>query len=121
MAFKITHIDHTARAELHDLLELTGAEISINNLEGNFELPFVHAHKENEEIYWITDGFGKLYLNGEVKQIFKGDWFKIDPKDARSLKAGPYGMSYICIQVKANSLTQYTKDDGIKLEDKVSF
>ena len=40
-----------ARVELHDVLHLTGAEISINNLPEGAQVPFVHSHKQNEEIY----------------------------------------------------------------------
>jgi uncharacterized cupin superfamily protein len=39
------------RTELHDVLGLTGAEISINNLPAGAGVPFVHSHKKNEEIY----------------------------------------------------------------------
>ena len=41
------------RTELHDVLGLTGAEISINNLPAGVGVPFVHSHKKNEEIYII--------------------------------------------------------------------
>ena len=32
------------RTELHDVLGLTGAEISINNLPAGVGVPFVHSH-----------------------------------------------------------------------------
>ena len=39
-----------ARVELHDSLALTGAEVSINHLPAGAGVPFVHSHKQNEEI-----------------------------------------------------------------------
>ena len=42
-----------ARVELHDSLALTGAEVSINHLPAGAGVPFVHSHKQNEEIYGI--------------------------------------------------------------------
>ena len=39
-----------ARVELHDSLNLTGAEVSISNLPAGAGVPFVHSHKQNEEI-----------------------------------------------------------------------
>ena len=36
--------------ELHEKLSLTGAEISLNELPAGANVPFVHSHKENEEI-----------------------------------------------------------------------
>ena len=53
-----------ARTELHDKLSLTGAEISINNLPAGACVPFVHAHKQNEEIYAIIAGTGKAVIDG---------------------------------------------------------
>lgn len=45
--YKKIHIVNDIREELHDKLNLTGAEISINNLPACSKIPFVHAHKKN--------------------------------------------------------------------------
>lgn len=47
-----------ARVELHDSLALTGAEVSINHLPAGAGVPFVHSHKQNEEIYGHPFGEG---------------------------------------------------------------
>ena len=54
-----------ARIELHEKLGLTGAEISINTLPAGEHVPFVHAHKQNEEIYYIEKGNGKVIVDQE--------------------------------------------------------
>ena len=55
--YKLDCIDLSAsRTELHDLLSLTGAEISCNNLPAGVSVPFVHAHKHNEEVYLVLEG-----------------------------------------------------------------
>lgn len=41
-----THIGNEGRVELHEVLGLTGAEVSVNNLPAGAGVPFVHAHKE---------------------------------------------------------------------------
>ena len=46
-----TNIGSEARVELHEKLGLTGAEVSINQLPAGAGVPFVHAHRNNEEIY----------------------------------------------------------------------
>ena len=48
-----TNVGNEARVELHEVLGLTGAEVSVNNLPAGVGVPFVHAHKENEEIYGV--------------------------------------------------------------------
>ena len=47
------NVTGSERHELHDKLGLTGAEVSINTLPAGAGVPFVHAHKQNEEIYGI--------------------------------------------------------------------
>lgn len=42
--------------ELHEALSLTDAEVSINSLPAGAGVPFVHSHKNNEEIYGIIAG-----------------------------------------------------------------
>ncbi len=51
--FKKFSVSGTERVELHDKLGLTGAEISINVLPAGAGVPFVHYHKQNEEIYGV--------------------------------------------------------------------
>ena len=54
--FSKVSVASDARVELHDLLSLTGAEVSVNHLPAGAGVPFVHAHKQNEEIYGILEG-----------------------------------------------------------------
>lgn len=49
--YKKTNVGNEGRTELHEALSLTGAEVSINTLPAGASVPFVHSHKNNEEIY----------------------------------------------------------------------
>ena len=64
--FSKVSVADDARTELHDQLGLTGAEISINNLPAGAGVPFVHSHKQNEEIYVVLSGKGKAVIDGET-------------------------------------------------------
>lgn len=102
------------RTELHDKLGLTGAEVSVNNLPAGGGVPFVHAHKQNEEIYVILEGKGRAVIDGETVALAAGDWLRISPAAMRQFfAADDEGISYACIQVKENSLGSYTADDAI--------
>lgn len=112
--YSITNVLNEPRTELHDKLELTGAEISINNLPKGGSVPFVHSHKENEEIYFITNGKGYAIIDGEKIELKANDWLRISPKSKRQFFASENeGISFVCIQVKSNSLTGYTMTDAI--------
>lgn len=103
-----------ARVELHDALNLTGAEISINTLPAGAGVPFVHSHKENEEIYVVLEGEGRAEIDGESVSLTAGDCVRISPCAKRQFFASDdRGIKYICIQVRANSLGGYTMTDAI--------
>ena len=102
------------RTELHDLLGLTGAEVSINHLPAGAGVPFVHHHKKNEEIYIILAGKGTAVLDGKTVELNAGDVVKVSPAAKRQFSAAADSpVSYACIQVRENSLEEYTGSDGV--------
>lgn len=112
--FSKTNIGNEARAELHEKLTLTGAEVSINQLPAGAGVPFVHSHKNNEEIYGVISGEGKAVIDGEEIPLTTGDWLKIAPSAKRQFFASANsGITYVCIQVKENSLDGFTTDDAV--------
>ena len=109
-----TNIGNEGRAELHQALGLTGAEVSINQLPAGAGVPFVHSHKNNEEIYGIISGKGKVMIDGEEIALTAGDWLKIAPAAKRQFSAAAdEGITFVCIQVKENSLGGFTADDAV--------
>ncbi len=108
------YVGNDSRTELHETLGLTGAEISINNLPAGASVPFVHAHKTNEEVYAIMSGKGKVIIDGEEIALTAGDWVRISPKAKRQFFASEdTGISFVCIQTKENSLEGFTADDAV--------
>ena len=115
--FSKIRVAQNPRIELHDKLSLTGAEISVNHLPAGAGVPFVHSHKQNEEIYVVLAGRGKAMIDGETVELAAGDWVRISPKAKRQFSAADdSAISFACIQVKENSLEGYTMDDAIVAE-----
>ena len=109
-----TNVGNEGRTELHEKLALTGAEISINQLPAGANVPFVHSHKNNEEIYGILSGKGKVVIDGEDIELSAGDWIKIAPAAKRQFfAASDSGIKFVCIQVKENSLSGFTAEDAV--------
>lgn len=109
-----TNIGNEGRAELHKALSLTGAEVSINSFPAGAGVPFVHSHKNNEEIYGVISGKGTAIIDGDTVEITAGDWLKISPAAKRQFfAANDSGITYICIQVKENSLGGFTVEDAV--------
>ncbi len=112
--FSKVNVGQDARTELHDALGLTGAEISVNNLPAGAGVPFVHSHKKNEEIYIILSGKGSAVIDGETVALSAGDFLRISPAAKRQFSAAAdQGISYACIQVRENSLEEYTANDAV--------
>ena len=109
-----TNIGNEGRVELHEKLSLTGAEISINQLPAGASVPFVHSHKNNEEIYGILSGKGKAVIDNETIELTAGDWLRISPAAKRQFFASQESdITSVCIQVKENSLGGFTADDAV--------
>ena len=109
-----TNIGNEGRVELHETLALTGAEVSINQLPAGAGVPFVHSHKQNEEIYGILSGKGSVVLDSETVPLTAGDWLKVSPAAKRQFSAAAdTGMTFVCIQVKEHSLAGFTADDAV--------
>jgi uncharacterized cupin superfamily protein len=102
-------------------LGLTGCEASLNRLPAGKGTPFVHAHKQNEELYIITGGNGTFFVDGEEFPVQEGSMIRIAPAGERAWKAGDKDLYFICIQAKQGSLVQATREDGILLETKASW
>ena len=93
--FSKVSVANEARTELHDKLQLTGAEVSVNNLPAGASVPFVHYHKKNEEIYFITAGKGKAVIDGETTELEFYNTYT---------PSGGLKYSDICVNDIANSL-----------------
>lgn len=112
--YKKISVGEEARTELHDSLALTGAEISINILPAGASVPFVHSHKQNEEIYAVLSGEGRAVIDGESVELKARDFIRISPSAKRQFFASDKtAIKYICIQVKENSLENYTMTDAV--------
>ncbi|HKK01804.1 MAG TPA: cupin domain-containing protein [Desulfuromonadales bacterium] len=102
-------------------LGLTGSEVSLNRLPAGKGIPFVHAHKKNEELYIVLRGSGTFYVDGEEFPVQEGSLIRVAPDGGRAWKAGDEDLYFICIQTEAGSLSQATLEDGYHLETKASW
>ena len=94
----------------------------MNRLPAGESLPFVHAHKLNEEVYLFIKGNGLFWVDGEAFEVGEGTAVKVTPAGGRCMKANKDGdLYYICIQAQEHSLTQATREDGVVVDAKVDW
>jgi len=102
-------------------LGLTGCEVSLNRLPAGKGMPFVHSHKQNEELYIVLGGSGIFYVDGEEFPISEGSLIRVGTAGERAWKAGDEDLYFICIQAREGSLEQATLEDGIRLPTVTSW
>ncbi len=101
------------KAFLHDALELTGCEISVNAVPKGFKVPFNHRHKQNEEVYIVLKGEGIITVDGEAVNVKEGSAVKIMPEASRTIENTSDGIfEFICVQAKSGSLEQFGLTDA---------
>lgn len=98
---------------LKDALGTTGCELSFGSLEPGQAVPFFHDHKQNEEVYIILAGEGRMQVGDQVFDIAAGSVVRVSTGAARNLKAGSEPLVYVCIQCRQGSLEQCTMEDGV--------
>lgn len=80
----------------HEPLELERAGgLSYQRLAPNFRMPFGHKHGEQEEVYVLVGGSGRVKLDDEVVEVKQWDVVRISPGTMRAFEAGPDGLEVI--------------------------
>lgn len=72
-------------------LELEHAGLSYQRLGPNYRIPFGHRHKEQEEIYIVVSGGGRMKLDDEVVELRQWDAIRVAATTTRSFEAGSEG------------------------------
>jgi mannose-6-phosphate isomerase-like protein (cupin superfamily) len=85
-------------------LDLTGMEVSVNSLLPGQDMPFLHRHEDNEEVYLFLSGEGEFQADGQMIPIVPGTCVRCAPSVARSWRNnGTTPMAFVVIQARAGS------------------
>jgi mannose-6-phosphate isomerase-like protein (cupin superfamily) len=57
--------------------------------------PFMHRHRESEEIYVILGGSGRVKLDDQIADVRPRDAIRVAPAVARAFEAGPDGLEFL--------------------------
>ena len=78
-------------------LELSNFGVGYEKLAPNFRVPFGHTHAEQEEVYVILSGSGRIKVEDEVIELRQWDMVRVPPGTIRNPEAGPEGMEVLAI------------------------
>lgn len=62
-----------------------------------YRTPFGHRHREQEEVYVVISGGGRVRLEDETHELRRWDIVRVAPPVARAFEAGPDGLEMLAI------------------------
>jgi len=71
------------------------AGLSFQKLAPGFRIPFGHAHPEQEELYVIVKGDGRVKLDDDVKAVRERDVIRIGAGVKHAIETGANGLELI--------------------------
>jgi mannose-6-phosphate isomerase-like protein (cupin superfamily) len=102
---------------LRNLLGSAGLEMSLNVVPPGKGIPFLHRHRENDEVYVIVGGRGQFLVDGECIEVTEGSVLRMSPAAARAWRNNlDAPLYFLCIQYRADSVIQGGTFDGQKVE-----
>jgi mannose-6-phosphate isomerase-like protein (cupin superfamily) len=104
---------------LRNLLGSAGLEISLNVVPPGKGMPFLHRHRQNDEVYVVVAGQGQFLVDGECIDVEEGSVIRMSPPAARAWRNNSDApLHFLCIQHRADSVIEGGTRDGQKVEGK---
>jgi mannose-6-phosphate isomerase-like protein (cupin superfamily) len=111
------HQEVKGKVFIGEMINSTGAEISFTVIPPKTEIPFIHQHKNHEEIYIFLKGSGQFQVDGSVFDVSEGSVIRISPEGKRTYRNNSENpLIFLCIQNWAGSLDNFTVEDGFLAE-----
>jgi mannose-6-phosphate isomerase-like protein (cupin superfamily) len=76
-------------------LELRNSGVSYLRLAPGERVPFGHMHKEQEEVYVVVRGSGRIKLDDELVELREWDALRIPAQTMRNVEGGPDGIELV--------------------------
>jgi mannose-6-phosphate isomerase-like protein (cupin superfamily) len=100
---------------LRNYLGSAGLEISLNALPPGKAIPFLHRHRQNEEVYIVVGGRGQFLSDGECIDVEEGSVLRMAQSAARAWRNNSDAPLYfLCLQYRADSVIEGGTADGQK-------
>jgi mannose-6-phosphate isomerase-like protein (cupin superfamily) len=107
---------------LRNLLGSAGLEVSLNVVHPGKGIPFLHRHRENDEVYVVVGGRGQFLVDGDCIDVAEGSVLRLAPAAARAWRNhSDEPLYFLCIQYRADGVIQGGTLDGQKVEGKPTW
>lgn len=100
-------------------LGFTGMQVSLNRATPGQASPYVHAHRQHEELYLFLWGTGEFQVDGDVLPVKPGTMIRVAPEGQRAWRNNSSSdLLFIVVQANVGTLTG---QDGIRLDGEPSW
>ena len=76
-------------------LDADESGISYQRLAPGFRMPFGHKHNDEEEMYVVVGGSGRVKLDEAIAEVRQWDAVRVAPGTMRCFEGGPDGIEFI--------------------------
>ena len=94
---KFGHSPHLEARMARVPLELEEFGISYQRIAPGFRVPFAHTHKNQEEVYVVVGGSGRVKLGDDVRELKQWDAVRVHKDTMRGFEADADGLEVIAI------------------------
>ena len=74
---------------------LGAGALGVEKLPPGVRTPFGHTHSEQEELYVVVEGSGRVKIDDEIHDLRTWDIVRVGPNTMRNFEAGPDGITFI--------------------------
>ncbi len=78
-------------------LALEQSALSYQRVPPDYRFPYGHTHKQQEEVYVVVCGSGRMKLDGEIVELRQWDAVRVPPGTWRGYEAGPEGLELLVL------------------------
>jgi len=96
-------------------LQLEQAGLSYQKIPPGYRFPYGHTHKEQEELFVVVRGGGRMKLDDEIIELQVLDAVRVPPNTWRGYEAGPDGLELLVFG--APNLGDQPRDDVVGTRD----
>jgi len=90
-------------------LELEQCGLSYQRIPSDYRFPYGHTHNQQEEVYVVVRGSGRMKLDDEVVEVKEWDVVRVPPGTWRGYEGGPEGLEILVFG--APNLGENPRDD----------
>ena len=95
-----------------DPLSSERSGVSYQRVAPNFRIPFGHKHGDQEEIYVVVSGSGRIKLDDDVVDLKQWDAVRIASETMRNFEAGPEGAELLAFGAGGGGLRDAEMTQG---------